>query len=71
MRARNPISRARRKRVSRTEPIYMDASTDTVAAEVIGIVISMGHREERETRFSAYVWGPAPEADPEPKSKVA
>ena len=49
----------------------MDASTDTVDAGVIGIVISMGHREEPPTRFSAYVWGPAPEAEPEPKSKVA
>jgi hypothetical protein len=29
--------------------------------EPIGIVISRGQREEQPPRFSAYIWGPAPE----------
>jgi hypothetical protein len=29
--------------------------------EPIGIIISRGSREEDTPRFSAYVWGPAPE----------
>lgn len=29
--------------------------------EPIGIVISRGSRDEATPRFSAYVWGPAPE----------
>jgi hypothetical protein len=29
--------------------------------EPMGIVISRGSRAEAEPRFSAYVWGPAPE----------
>jgi hypothetical protein len=33
--------------------------------EPIGIVISDGSRGEVATRFLAYVWGPAPEADTE------
>jgi hypothetical protein len=30
--------------------------------EPAGIVISRGSREEPRTLFSAYIWGPAPEA---------
>lgn len=30
--------------------------------EPIGIVISNGDRREPEPRFSAYVWGPVPDA---------
>jgi hypothetical protein len=33
--------------------------------EPVGIVISRGAHEETPTRFSAYVWGPAPEGDAE------
>ncbi len=43
----------------------------TVEDEVMGIVISRGSRAEAEPRFSAYVWGPATDAEPEPATKVA
>lgn len=46
-------------------------STNTADAGALGIVISTGRPTQCETRFSAYVWGPAPEADPEPSTKVA
>ena len=36
--------------------------------EPIGIVISRGSREEASPKFSAYVWGPAPEMECEPKA---
>jgi hypothetical protein len=35
--------------------------------EPIGIIISNGSRAEAEPRFSAYVWGPAPEEPAEPQ----
>ena len=35
------------------------------AQEPVGIVISSGAREATPTRFSAYVWGPAPEGEVE------
>lgn len=50
----------------------MNATTKSVGdAGALGIVISIGRPADTETRFSAYVWGPAPEADPEPGTKVA
>jgi hypothetical protein len=33
-----------------------------VEPEPVGIVISRGSRAEAPPRFSAYIWGPAPEA---------
>ena len=38
--------------------------------EPMGIVISRGSREEEAPRFSAYVWGPAPDADAETGEKM-
>ena len=35
-----------------------------VEQEPVGIVISQGSREEQVPRFTAYVWGPAPEPEP-------
>jgi hypothetical protein len=32
--------------------------------EPVGIVISRGSRAEQVPRFTAYVWGPAPESEP-------
>lgn len=34
------------------------------SGEPIGIVISRGSRHEDPPRFTAYVWGPVPEAEP-------
>jgi hypothetical protein len=34
-----------------------------VEQEPMGIVISRGSRGEQTPRFTAYVWGPAPEAE--------
>ena len=39
--------------------------------EPLGIIISRGDRAEQRPIFSAYIWGPAPEPDAEPTSKVA
>jgi hypothetical protein len=41
-----------KKQVPTTEP-----------QEPVGIVISRGSRAEPAPRFSAYVWGPAPEVE--------
>ena len=46
--------------------IRRDAET-----EPVGIVISRGSRSEPAPKFLAYVWGPAPEAAAEEKSKAA
>ena len=35
-----------------------------VEQEPVGIVISQGSRAEQTPRLVAYVWGPAPEAEP-------
>ena len=39
--------------------------------EPIGIVISRGDQPEQAPMVFAYVWGPAPEIDEAPESKVA
>lgn len=39
--------------------------------EPIGIVISRGAQPEQTPMVFAYVWGPAPEVNDEPESKVA
>jgi hypothetical protein len=36
----------------------------------MGIVISRGSREEETPRFSAYVWGPVPDAEVDADSKM-
>lgn len=38
---------------------------ETGPQEPLGIVISQGSRAEEAPRFVAYVWGPAPEPEPE------
>jgi hypothetical protein len=44
----------------------MDTIVKTADEQVLGIIISTGNRLEKEPRFSAYVWGPGPDADPAP-----
>ena len=34
------------------------------SSEPLGIIISRGDRTEPTPMFSAYIWGPVPEADP-------
>ncbi len=42
----------------------MKKSTETTRDEPVGIVISGGHpSSEAATRFSAYIWAPAPEEE--------
>ena len=43
----------------------------TTETEPVGIVISRGWHEEKPSVFSAYVWGPAPEAGPRKGTTVA
>ncbi|HVT38054.1 MAG TPA: hypothetical protein VHE78_03355 [Gemmatimonadaceae bacterium] len=42
-----------------------------IEQEPMGIVISRGSRGEQTPRFTAYVWGPAPEADKDAPEMVA
>jgi hypothetical protein len=42
----------------------------TEQQEPVGIVISSGRRVEDSPRFTAYVWGPAPEADSSSAKKM-
>ena len=44
---------------------------DVAETEPVGIVISRGSRGDAEPKFSAYVWGPAPETVNEGASKAA
>lgn len=44
---------------------------DSAETEPVGIVISRGSRGEEAPKFSAYVWGPAPETVSEGASKAA
>ena len=47
-----------------TRHTIMKKSTDTTRDEPVGIVISGGHpSSEAATRFSAYIWAPAPEEE--------
>jgi hypothetical protein len=61
----------------------MDAARDSAGAgkmaqprqaeieqEPMGIVISRGSRGEQTPRFTAYVWGPAPEAEKDASDKM-
>lgn len=51
------------------QPSYEDLDT---TQEPVGIVISRGSRAEATPRWSAFVWGPAPELAPEvPHPKAA
>ncbi len=44
---------------------------DIGSSEPIGIVISRGDRTEPTPVFSAYIWGPVPDAKPEPAIRAA
>jgi hypothetical protein len=44
---------------------------DIDATEPLGIIISRGDKTEPTPRFSAYIWGPVPEATTETKTRAA
>ena len=44
---------------------------ETVSPEPIGIIISRGDRTEPTPVFSAYVWGPVPDAVAETATRAA
>ena len=44
---------------------------DIGSQEPLGIVISRGDRTEPTPVFSAYIWGPVPEAVVEPMTRAA
>jgi hypothetical protein len=44
---------------------------ETGSSEPIGIIISRGDRTEPTPVFSAYVWGPVPDAVPETATRAA
>jgi len=48
-----------------------DNRRDSAETEPVGIVISRGSRGEAPPKFSAYVWGPAPELTNAEASKAA
>jgi len=48
---------------------YMVPETQTESDEPVGIVISNGGETEQVPRFTAYVWGPAPEDELEPDAQ--
>jgi hypothetical protein len=50
------------KREQSRAKVAQAGGTKTVD-EPMGIVISSGSQDEDAPRFSAYVWGPVPEAD--------
>ena len=44
---------------------------ETVSSEPIGIIISRGDRTEPTPVFSAYIWGPVPDAVSETATRAA
>lgn len=44
---------------------------DNVSSEPIGIIISRGDRTEPTPVFSAYIWGPVPDAVAETATRAA
>ena len=44
---------------------------ETDSSEPIGIIISRGDRTEPTPVFSAYIWGPVPDAVPETATRAA
>jgi hypothetical protein len=44
---------------------------ETGSSEPIGIIISRGDKTEPTPLFSAYVWGPVPEADHDTATRAA
>ena len=44
---------------------------DMASAEPLGIIISRGDKTEPTPVFSAYIWGPVPEAAPEAATRAA
>ena len=44
---------------------------DINSAEPLGIIISRGDKTEPTPRFSAYIWGPVPETEPETATRAA
>jgi hypothetical protein len=51
-----------------TMVINLDIESES---EVVGIVISRGHRAPVEPKLSQYVWGSFPEAEPDETTKAA
>lgn len=46
-------------------------SKDNVPSEPIGIIISRGDRTEPTPMFSAYIWGPVPDAVADTATRAA
>jgi hypothetical protein len=44
---------------------------EIVSSEPIGIVISRGDKTEPTPLFSAYIWGPVPDADEDAATRAA
>jgi hypothetical protein len=44
---------------------------DIASAEPLGIIISRGDKTEPTPVFSAYIWGPVPEASTETATRAA
>jgi hypothetical protein len=44
---------------------------EAVSEEPLGIIISRGDKTEPTPIFSAYVWGPVPDAEGEPATRAA
>ena len=60
-----------KKRIREVPKSRVPSDADKATEEPIGIVISRGGGGEVRSVFSAYIWGPAPEPQAEPVTRVA
>jgi hypothetical protein len=44
---------------------------EIASTEPLGIIISRGDKTEPTPRFSAYIWGPVPDADQDEATRAA
>jgi hypothetical protein len=66
-----PIKRPKNAVASTKRPKMKKDRKDSVSSEPVGIIISRGDRTEPTPVFSAYIWGPVPEAVAETATRAA
>lgn len=60
-----------RSRVHKSEIEMKKDRKEITSSEPLGIIISWGDKTEPTPLFSAYIWGPVPDADQESATRAA
>jgi hypothetical protein len=64
MRSRHAVNPSMRVRMKKDRK-------EIASTEPLGIIISRGDKTEPTPRFSAYIWGPVPDADQDEATRAA